>query len=188
MGSLLLTIRCLSIIHLVMAAPYPLTISQNQSLFCGCLSRKAEQRDSVHPSFKKDKNKGIPSVMNAFVTILACVCLLGCLPHSSASTYDKMPPLDIECKTVVFVEGAHHPMSRLVSVVVYRRPQVPQGIQQSMLVQTVVLEERNWDQFVTQDYLLMSWVLTGMNSQQPAHLYMRWSDRFTWRNVSLVDI
>jgi hypothetical protein len=122
MGSLLLTIRCLSIIHLVMAAPYPLTISQNQSLFCGCLSRKAEQRDSVHPSFKKDKNKGIPSVMSAFVTILACVCLLGCLPHSSASTYDKMPPLDIECKTVVFVEGAHHPMSRLVSVVVYRRP------------------------------------------------------------------
>ena len=34
-----------------------------------------------------------------------CVCLLGCLPHSSASTYDKMTPLDLECKTVVFVEG-----------------------------------------------------------------------------------
>ena len=96
----------ISIIHLVMAAPYPLTISQNQSLFCGCLSRKAEQRDSVHPSFKKDKNKGIPSVMNAFVTILTCVCLLGCLPHSSASNAASLsfPPADLDCRTVEFVD------------------------------------------------------------------------------------
>ena len=56
------------------------------------------------PSFKKNKKKGIPSVMNAFVTILSCVCLLGCLPHSSASPFNEIPPPDLECNTVEFVD------------------------------------------------------------------------------------
>jgi len=55
------------------------------------------------PSFKKNKKKGIPSVMNAFVTILSCVCLLGCLLHSSASPFNEIPPSDLECNTVEFV-------------------------------------------------------------------------------------
>ena len=58
------------------------------------------------PSFTKGKNKGIPSVMNAFVTILMCVCLLGCLPHSSASTFHEIPPPDLDCRTVEFVDDA----------------------------------------------------------------------------------
>ena len=44
--------------------------------------------------------------MNAFVTILTCVCLLGCLTHSSASPLNEIPLIDIECKTVVFVDDA----------------------------------------------------------------------------------
>ena len=58
------------------------------------------------PIFKKDKNKGIPSIMNAFVTILTCVCLLGCLPHSSASNAasPSFPPADLDCRTVEFVD------------------------------------------------------------------------------------
>ena len=64
------------------------------------------------PSFTKGKNKGIPSVMNAFVTILTCVCLLGCLPHSSASPFNEIPPPDLECKTAEFVDDAP---SRFVS-------------------------------------------------------------------------
>jgi len=42
--------------------------------------------------------------MNAFVTILSCVCLLGCLPHSSASPFNEIPPPDLECNTVEFVD------------------------------------------------------------------------------------
>ena len=44
--------------------------------------------------------------MNALVTILTCVCLLGCLPHSSASPFNKIPPVDLACKTVFFVDDA----------------------------------------------------------------------------------
>ena len=75
---------------------------------------------------------------------------LGCLPHSSASPFDEIPPIYLECKTVVFVDGvpswpasSNVEISVSVSRSIYRRPQVPQGIQQSMLVQMVVLEERN---------------------------------------------
>jgi len=56
------------------------------------------------PSFKKNKKRGIPSVMNAFVTILSCVCLFGCLPHLSASPFNEIPLPDLECNTVEFVD------------------------------------------------------------------------------------
>ena len=74
---------------------------------------------------------------------------LGCLPHSSASPFDEIPPIDLECKTVVFVDDApSRPASSNVEISVSQSIQeatlqVPQEIQQSMLVQMVVLEERN---------------------------------------------
>jgi len=51
--------------------------------------------------------------MNAFVTILTCVCLLGCLPHSSASNAasPSFPPADLDCRTVEFVDDAQSPFA-----------------------------------------------------------------------------
>jgi len=98
------------------------------------------------PSFKKNKKKGIPSVMNAFVTILSCVCLLGCLLNSSASPFNEIPPPDLECDTVEFVHvdhtasRFHHPMSKSRLAVVYRK-HLPEEIQQSMVVQMDALQD-----------------------------------------------
>ena len=112
------------------------------------------------PSFKKNKKKGIPSVMNAFVTILSCVCLLGCLPHSSASPFNVIPPPDLECNTVEFVDVddthrvAHHPMSKSRLPVVYGKC-LPEEIQQSMVVQMDVSQDGSWYRLVTQEKMLL---------------------------------
>lgn len=150
MGSLLLTALCLSVILLVMLTAYQLSLRQNlslRSLFCGS-----------HPS-RKTRKKGIPSVMNAFVTILSCVCLLRCLPHSSASPFNEIPPPDLECNTVEFVDVdntacvAHHPMSKSRLSVVYRKC-LPEEIQQSM-VQMDASRDVSWYRLVTQEKMLM---------------------------------
>ena len=52
----------------------------------GNTDSKTKPKSILRTPFKKGKKKGISSIMNAFVTILACVCLLGCLPHSSGWT------------------------------------------------------------------------------------------------------
>ena len=91
-------------------APYcPVPISHPSSDVDGVPASSTSKFKSTKsilrkPSFKKNKKRGIPSVMNAFVTILSCVCLLRCLPHSSASPFNEIPPPDLECNTVEFVD------------------------------------------------------------------------------------
>ena len=100
------------------ATYYPVPISHSSSEGSAVpTSSKSKSKSTKSilrmPSFKKDKNKGIPSVMNAFVTILTCVCLLGCLPHSSASNAasPSFPPADLDCRTVEFVDDAPSPFA-----------------------------------------------------------------------------
>ena len=53
-------------------------------------STKPKSKSNLRKKFSRG-TKGVKSVVNnAFVTILMCVCLFGCLPHSSASAYEEL--------------------------------------------------------------------------------------------------
>ena len=69
---------------------YPVPINHPASSECCThlpISNKPKSKSILRMSFKKSKNKGILSVMNAFVTILVCVCLLGAVYHTLVGFY-----------------------------------------------------------------------------------------------------
>ena len=76
-------------------------------------STKPKSKSILRKTFSRG-NKGVKSVVNnGFVTILMCVCLFGCLPHSSASAYEASLALYHTCPlllrlTLTIVFFHHH--------------------------------------------------------------------------------
>ena len=116
-------------------------------------SNSTKPKKSILKKFSRG-NKGVKSVLNnAFVSILVCVYLLGCLPHSSVSAYEE--PNGYEAPTTYDVGqlcGLTHrrrlPPSQ--SAVLHIHTKVPSGIQRSILVLMVALVERNYELYLHQ--------------------------------------